>query len=58
MATILQFLVFFIMLIGGILLLGVAFNTPIMPGLVFVAGIVVFSLAFIIPIVIGRRGMR
>ena len=58
MATILQFLVFFIMLIGGILLLGVAFNTPIMPGLVFVAGIVVFSLAFIIPIMIGRRGMR
>lgn len=58
MATILQFLVFFIMLIGGILLLGVAFNTPVLPGLVFVAGILLFSFAFIIPMMVGRRGMR
>lgn len=39
MATIIQFAFLLIMLIGGILLLGLAFNTPVMPGLVFVAGI-------------------
>lgn len=58
MATIIQFAFLLIMLIGGILLLGIAFNTPVMPGLVFVAGILTFSLAFIIPMMVGRHGMR
>ena len=58
MDTILQFLISLILLIGGILLVGAAFNSPIFPGAIFIAGIVMFSLAVIIPMAVGRRGLR
>lgn len=56
MATFFQFLSFLVLLIGGIILVGLAQGAPVLPGLVFAAGIVSFSLAFIIPVSIARRG--
>ncbi|WP_164743438.1 hypothetical protein [Microbacterium sulfonylureivorans] len=57
MAIAAQFLLFLVLLVGGIVLVGLAQGAPVLPGLIFVAGIVSFSLAFIVPIAIGRRGM-
>lgn len=58
MATIAQFTFFLLLLIAGIFLLGTAFTAPALPGLVFVGGILCFSLAFILPMMIGRHGTR
>lgn len=53
-----QYALFAVLLIGGMLLVGAAFSAPILPGVVFVAGIICFSLAFIIPMMNARHDMR
>lgn len=53
-----QFLVLFLMLVGSFFVMGYSYAFPGFEALVFIAGMLMFSLSFVIAIEIGRRGLR
>jgi hypothetical protein len=53
-----QFLVLFLMLVGSFFVMGYAFAFPGLEALIFIAGLLIFTLSFIVAIEIGRRGLR
>ncbi|WP_019181784.1 hypothetical protein [Microbacterium yannicii] len=48
------FVLYGLLLIGGMWLVGAAFASPILPGLVFVAGVLCITLAVAVPIAAQR----
>ncbi len=47
------FVLYLILLVGGMVLVGISFASPILPGLVFVAGVLSISAAVAVPITAG-----
>lgn len=52
------FVLFLVLFLGGIYLMGAAFNVAELPGLVFTGGLLLTSLAVGIPFVLGARENR
>lgn len=52
------FALYLILLIGGMVLLGVSFASPVLPALVFVAGLLCVVLAVALPITAGAWEQR
>lgn len=48
------FALYAILLLGGMYLVGAAFASPILPGLMFIAGVLCISAAVAVPIVVQR----
>jgi len=48
-----------VLILGGMLMLGFAFNpVTVLPGLIFAGGVLAICLGFAIPTMIGRHGLR
>jgi hypothetical protein len=52
--SIMLFALYIILLLGGMYLVGISFASPILPGLVFIAGILCITAAVAVPITIQR----
>jgi|GEM_PF-1881702 len=52
------FVLYLILLIGGMVLLGISFASPVLPALVFVAGLLCVVLAVALPISVGLFEQR
>lgn len=48
------FALYIILLLGGMYLVGVSFASPVLPGLIFIAGVLCISAAVAVPIAIQR----
>ncbi|MDY0908641.1 hypothetical protein [Microbacterium sp. CFBP9034] len=48
------FALYALLLLGGMYLVGVSFASPILPGLIFIAGVLCISAAVAVPIVVQR----
>lgn len=48
------FALYIILLLGGMYLVGISFASPILPGLVFIAGILCITAAVAVPITVQR----
>ncbi|MET4100051.1 ABC-type multidrug transport system permease subunit [Agrococcus sp. UYP10] len=53
-----QFLVLFLMLVASFFVMGYAFAFPGIEAFIFIAGLLMFTLSFVVSIEIGRRGLR
>lgn len=47
------FVLYLILLIAGMVLVGVSFASPVLPGLVFIAGVLCIAAAVAVPITAG-----
>ncbi|MFC8680113.1 hypothetical protein ACFT30_01235 [Microbacterium ureisolvens] len=52
------FVLYGILLIGGMWLVGISFASPILPGLVFIAGVLCIAAAVAVPITAGAFEQR
>lgn len=49
------FVLYAILLVGGMYLVGVSFASPILPGLIFIAGVLCISAAVAVPVLTQQR---